>query len=341
MRYTQDRDSSAELLRLVLQKMSGQPAAFSPFNYTLWYEFVVGINPGLTQAINDLLNCGKKLDDATVARLYDEHIARQAREEKELLQREIKDLLNKLAGFTAETNKQASLFGDSLEKYGDSLKSLPDAKALQALIGGMLGDTDKMKGSVQNLNQQLEASRQEVERLHQELQSARGEALKDPLTGVNNRRGFDKHVQEIMEDEVLRGRGVSMLMVDIDHFKKINDTYGHLFGDKVIRALATILTSKVKGQDVVARFGGEEFAVFLPDTQAAGARTLAEQIRLTIQNAKIRRLDTQEQIGGITISIGVSELRPGVSITELVDEADKALYASKTGGRNRTTIFTQ
>jgi diguanylate cyclase len=130
-------------------------------------------------------------------------------------------------------------------------------------------------------------------------------------------------------------------MLDIDHFKKINDTYGHLFGDKVIRAIAETLKSKVRGDDSVARLGGEEFAVMLPETDISGARTVAEHIRQSIEGGKIRRLDTKEQIGGITISIGVAAYTNGVSVVDLLDQADKALYVSKNTGRNKTSVHGQ
>jgi diguanylate cyclase len=126
-------------------------------------------------------------------------------------------------------------------------------------------------------------------------------------------------------------------MLDIDHFKKCNDTYGHLFGDKVIRRVAQVITKNVKGQDLPARIGGEEFAILLPDTPVAGALALAERIRMAVERGRIKRGDGAEAVGNITISLGVAEYAPGETLEAFILRADQALYASKAGGRNRVT----
>jgi diguanylate cyclase len=336
MRYEQDRNASGEILRLLIQKMAAHTAAFNPLTYSVWYEFVTGINPGLSWALSSLLESSNPIDDKAIEKLYHKFIAESNVQEQ---QENLKNLLGKIAGFTAETDKHAHQFGDSLQVYGDTLKQKLDAEKLDILISNMAGDTDKMRGSMQSLQTELEASKAQVEKLHKELQSARVEALIDPLTGILNRRGFEDAARQTFEDQSALVKGVCLLMVDIDHFKKINDTYGHLFGDKIIRAIAETLKSKVRGQDSVARMGGEEFAVLLTETDVAGARVVAENIRQSIERGKVRRLDSQDHISGITISVGVSTYSKGKSIVDMLDQADKALYKSKQQGRNRTTEF--
>ncbi len=339
MKYEQDRNASGEILRLLIQKMAGHPAAFTPLNYAVWYEFSTGINPALSEAMDKLLDSGDKLDDDTIEKLYIKYVSECNMDAERVLREDIQQLLEKLAGVNAETDKQAHQFGSSLQAYGDTLKQNLDAPKLIALISNMSGDTDKMRGSMQNLQSELANSKQQVEKLHKELQSARGEALIDPLTGILNRRGFEARAKQTFADQATPSKGTCLLMFDIDHFKKINDTYGHLFGDKVIRGIAETLKSKVRGQDSVARLGGEEFAVLLAETDTSGAHVVAEQIRQTIEKCKIHRLDTQEKIGGITISIGIASYTSGVSLVDLLDQADKALYISKGQGRNRTTVY--
>ncbi|HXU92509.1 MAG TPA: GGDEF domain-containing protein [Gallionella sp.] len=321
--------------------MASHPAAFTPPNYAVWYEHLTGINPALSEAMNNRLNSDARLDDEAVEKLYAQYVSESGADVQQVLRKDIKQLLTQLAGFTAETDRQALHFGSSLQTYGDALKGNLDPEELDSLINNMAGDTDKMRNSVQQLQAQLEASKQQVEKLNQELESARGEALTDPLTGVLNRRGFETRTQLIFADEAALSKGLCLLMIDIDHFKKINDTYGHLFGDKVIGAVANTLKSKVKGQDAIARLGGEEFAVLLPETNLSGAHVVAEQIRQAIENGKIRRLDTNDQIGGITISVGIAAHAKGGGLVELMNRADKALYVSKQSGRNRATVFGQ
>jgi diguanylate cyclase len=341
MKYEQDRNASGEILRLIIHKMREHPAAFTPLNYAVWYEFTTGINPALSEAMGKLLDGGDKLDDDIIEKLYIKYVSECNMDVQRVLREDIQQLLGKVAGFTEVTDQQAHQFGNSLQTYGDTLKQNPDASMLGALINDMSGDTDKMRDSMQNLQSELEASKQQVEQLHQELQSARGEALTDPLTSILNRRGFETRAMQTFADQETLDKGLCILMFDIDHFKKINDTYGHLFGDKVIRAVAATLKSKVRGEDSVARLGGEEFAVMLPETDIAGARVVAEHVRQSIERGKIRRLDTQEQIGGITLSVGIAAYTSGTSVTNLLDQADKALYISKKTGRNKTTVYGQ
>ena len=339
MKYEHDRHASEEILRLLIQKMAEHPAAFTPQNYAVWYEYVTGINPALSETITRQLDNGERLDDATIERLYLKYVSECNMDVEWALREDIRHLLRKLAESTKETDDHAHRFDTSLHAYGDTLKQNPDPARLVDLIKNMADDTSRMIGSMQDLQSELAASRQKVEKLHLELQSARGEALIDQLTGILNRRGFENSAKIALSNQAALGSSICLLMVDIDHFKTINDTYGHLFGDKVIRAVANTLKSKVRGQDSVGRMGGEEFALLLAETDISGACTVAENMRKTVEGCQIHRVDAQEKIGGITISIGVAEYASGDGLLELLGHADKALYVSKKQGRNRTTVY--
>ncbi len=339
MKYSQDQNASGEILRLIIQKMAGHPAAFTPLNYAVWYEYVTGINLALSEAMTDSLDRGDKLDDAAIEKLYVNHVLECNSALDRVLRQDIQQLFGNLAGATEETDKQIHQFGNNLQEYGVKLTQTLDVPKLTALTNDMVGDTGKMQDSMQSLKSELLSSRQQVERLHQDLQAARGEALIDPLTGIPNRRGFEAKAKKILAELAAPDKGACMLMLDIDYFKKINDTYGHLFGDKVICGIAKTLKSKVRGQDSVARLGGEEFGILLSETDTSGALVVAEQIRQSIERSKIQRANSREPIGGITISIGVAAHAKGDSLEDLLDRADKALYTSKGQGRNRTTLY--
>ena len=167
----------------------------------------------------------------------------------------------------------------------------------------------------------------------------REEAQSDALTGLGNRRSFDKAL-EVCIGNVADTKPLSLMIADIDHFKQINDTFGHVFGDAVLRGIAQVLKANIKGQDAAARYGGEEFVILLPDTPIVGAHAVAEKIRSTIANGRIRRTNGEAAVGGITISLGVATYCAGETAGEFISRADKALYLSKTDGRNRVTLAT-
>jgi diguanylate cyclase len=341
MRYTQDREASGEILRLAIQKMAGHPATLTPLTYAVWYEFTAGINPALSQELGSYLNEGKKIDDTAIENLYAEFIADRNMNVQRALQKDFQNLLNNFTGFTEETDKQVHYFENSLQAHSESLNQSLDALQIDSLISNMANDATKMSASIQNLQSELKTSKQQVEHLHRELEYTRKETTIDPLTGILNRRGFEEKVKDIFTDKTSTDKGLCLLMADIDNFKKVNDDYGHLFGDSVLRATAEVLKSKIKGMDSVARWGGEEFVVLLPETSVQGARSVAEHIRQSMEKSSIRRLGTNEHIRGITISIGVAEYKKGISVVNLLDQADKALYISKKTGRNKTTVHGQ
>jgi diguanylate cyclase (GGDEF)-like protein len=201
--------------------------------------------------------------------------------------------------------------------------------------------TDQPKDELDHLRNNLVDIALTIGRLLSELEEKNRElqelAYYDPLTGLPNRRFFFEHASLIFEEVKRYEKPLSLLVIDIDHFKKINDTYGHDVGDLVLKTFADVLRGTVRKSDICARFGGEEFVVLLPNTDLKGARVLAERIRATVAKNPVEH-------GSIvivfTVSIGISQYRKGMqNIDELIKEADIALYRAKEGGRNRVEVF--
>jgi diguanylate cyclase (GGDEF)-like protein/PAS domain S-box-containing protein len=176
----------------------------------------------------------------------------------------------------------------------------------------------------------LEHSQQEITRQNKELHVL---ATRDPLTGLLNRRSFFQNFEMLFAGAGRLGGGLSCIVVDIDHFKRVNDNYGHSVGDRVITMLANVLTECSRPNDIVGRFGGEEFCIVLPGVEIYAAAGIAHRMRRVVQGTVIKEFNGQP---GITISIGVSDLSQGAKdIGELFDQADKALYVAKETGRNK------
>jgi diguanylate cyclase len=337
LRYSQDKEKSAELLRLVLPLMARQSAAFHPLSYALWYEHVCGINPTLTQVLEKKLAGNAPLTDDDVYRLHAQHIVARDVDVLERLQEQLRALLVETARTAATAGAEAGQFGSALEQHKAQLEGADTNDSVGRVIEELIHETVRIQSATQLLTQRLEASAEEVNALNDRLERAQQEALHDALTGLKNRRGLERAV----EDAASSGAGLAgaaLLVADIDHFKKINDTYGHLLGDKVLRAVAQVLHANIKGKDTSARIGGEEFAALLPGTTLDGARALAEQIRTAVSRGRIHRGEKDENIGGVTLSIGVAVAAPTESLEQLIARADAALYEAKRTGRNRVCL---
>lgn len=184
----------------------------------------------------------------------------------------------------------------------------------------------------------LEASREKVEQQNVELVRL---AERDSLTGCLNRRAFFSSAEPLLGKLRHEARNMSCIMADIDYFKRVNDTYGHLIGDQVIVAVARAMTQLMRGGDLLCRYGGEEFCIMLPGASEEAAEEVAERLRQEIERQVGASIRTVEDLR-ITCSFGVASLRSGAdSLPELIELADFALYASKRGGRNRVTLWTE
>jgi diguanylate cyclase len=334
MRYRETRERAAEILRLALPLMARQNAALHPFSYALWYEHCAGLNPALSRVLEARLASDSPLNEEEVWRLYAQHIAARDVEAFERLQQDLRKILTDTAASTEAADERTHEIDKAFVGRAEQLVAPVDAEALRITVTDLLGDTGKMRAVTAELCAKLKASTNEVNVLTENLQRAQSEALLDALTGLKNRRGFERAMEEL-QSEPAGLEGAALLIADIDHFKAINDTHGHLLGDKVLRAIAQVLRSNIKGRDVAARLGGEEFAILLPGTSAAGAAALAKQICASVARGRIHHGDVRGPIGQVTLSVGVAVASKSETLEGLMERADRAMYAAKRAGRNR------
>jgi diguanylate cyclase len=205
---------------------------------------------------------------------------------------------------------------------------------LRALVNGLLAATREMEQRTRSLEGELQKSGEQVKELRSKLDNVRKESLTDPLTNIANRKAFDDAVRQAVEHMAEAPEAVTLLLCDIDHFKKFNDSWGHQTGDQVLRLVASCLAENVKGRDTAARYGGEEFAVLLRGTGLDAALKVAEQIRQTVETKKLVKKSTGDVLGTISISIGVAQFAPGEAAEAVLARADACLYGAKQSGRN-------
>jgi diguanylate cyclase len=338
MRYTEDRDQSAELLRLALPLMARQSAALHPISYTLWYEHVAGINAPLSAVLEASLQESLPLGEDDVYDLHARYIVARDMEVLERLQSKLRDVLEEAAQTAATTLEDSGQFSAALRETSSRLNGPLDLESVHAIIAELARETTRMQSATEAVRERLESRAREVELLTRQLEQAQNEALLDPLTGLKNRRGFERAVKELALSGQEPCRGAALLLADIDHFKEINDKHGHLLGDKILRAIGQTLQSNIKGRDVAGRLGGDEFAILLQQTPASGARALAEQIRAAVAAGRIRRTDGKDLPGSVALSVGVAIGGNGDNLESMLARADAALYVAKRNGRNQVAV---
>ena len=305
-----------------------------PHFYELLYVYSTGVNPELNARINAILVNGEPSVEMA-ERLYAEFLSSQ-------------DASERLTGVSARMSNRIEAMHDAIDTAmatanaysatlqtanGDLATEMP-AVRLKQMATSLLTETRRMQSSNMALERTLEASRAEIATLQRDLDDVRREALLDPLTKVHNRKAFDDGLLRAVAQAAESGKPLCLMLIDIDHFKRFNDTWGHQTGDQVLRLVAMTVKSNIKGRDIAARYGGEEFAAILPDTDLAGALHVADNIRRAIQAKELLKRSTNEKLGRVTASFGVAMLRPSDGPSTLIERADRCLYAAKRAGRN-------
>ncbi|WP_404403832.1 GGDEF domain-containing protein [Pelagibacterium halotolerans] len=307
-----------------------------PVYYELFYTYTTGANAELNARINQLFTQNSTLTAEDASALCEQFLDINNMDEKlramsKAMSRKISDI-NEAIEFAMAT---ANSYSGSLQQASGDLESGIDDDALKMLSSRLLKETRRMQDMNRRLEAQLENSRDDISLLQRDLDEVRRESMLDPLTKIPNRKCFDEQLELELESAERNGKRLCLLLLDIDRFKAFNDTYGHLTGDQVLRLVAQVLKANLKGRDMPARFGGEEFVAVLPETELNGAITIANTIRSAVQSKELLKRSTNEKLGRITLSVGVAQWRPAEKPAQLIERADKCLYAAKSGGRNQ------
>jgi diguanylate cyclase len=311
-----------------------QPA--TPRNYEIWYTYATGYSPSLNQTVNETLARSGTLADADLEQIYANFISPTRLTDKiDTVGARVMDEINQVMAMMDAASGSASNYSESLADVSSRLSSTKDRDGIRAIVESLVQTATEMKKDNHKLEQRLSQSKQEINQLQENLEVVRNESLTDPLTGLANRKYFDMSLAEALEATAERSEPLSLVMTDIDHFKSFNDTWGHLTGDQVLRLVAMSVKQNVKGQDIAARYGGEEFALVLPNTVLRSAITVADHIRRAVMSKELMKRSTGQNLGRVTISLGVATARKGDTMQSLIARADACLYAAKRNGRNR------
>jgi diguanylate cyclase len=336
--YTQNKYESEEILGKIIAAFDKHKITPNPMNFLVWYEYFLGSDPKLVAVLDNALQNRDGYTNTLGVRMYEEFLKEQQASTSDL-ERAFRRLLERMVSKLLDWTKSMDSHTQELDLYVSQLADRHDidTETLRNLTGNVLSTTRSIVASQTEMQQDLIAATSQITRLQKELEEARAEAMTDMLTKVANRRWFEQDLELAMQ-ATTENNQLAVILMDIDFFKKFNDNYGHLIGDAVLRFISNILKKNVEPSQLVARIGGEEFAVLVPNATVEEAFLLAENLRNKVATSHLKRKDTGETIGNINISLGIASYRVGEDWDTLYQRADAALYESKSNGRNRTTL---
>jgi diguanylate cyclase len=304
-----------------------------PSFYRLLYDYVSGVGGLMSNRVGDILEEGEAVGD----KLYAEFVAPY--ENNEAIDRAIARITSRLKTLElliGESTVAAERHAMSLRRASAEFASAElDPMLLRDWIVRLEAANRTLRRTNGKLEEELKDAALELEATRSELEDSRESSKRDALTGLANRAGLDFAFRRLIETMGSHGTSLSCAVVDIDHFKALNDTYGHPVGDEVLRIATRALLASVRPADIVGRSGGDEFIVVLPGADLSAAHSIGDNIRAAIASSDVQMALGQDTLGGITASVGVAQYRPGDTAKALIDRADRCLYRAKQNGRNR------
>ncbi len=331
-----DFDEAARLAAKAMDHAHRHRSPPRPRAYEVWYTYVAGEDAALRARVDSELIKANEVDLDTIEQIYEEHF----------LQKRLSKGMTRIGDeLDAGLRDTISVVGDSMGSNQHFLALLRQAQAKIAKVSRNhdakrvvmelleLGQTHAAQTEV--VNTELTKARTQVLELQRELLRLRDSAYLDHLTQIPNRR----HMDEVLEREIslasANGLPLSFALGDLDHFKEVNDSYGHAVGDAVLKHFAGLIKNNIKGQDTPARYGGEEFAVIFPKTSVFGAGHVTDKIRGLFHDTDFILSRDRSSIGRVSVSFGVTQLLSGDTMADLIHRADGLLYRAKKLGRSR------
>ncbi len=333
--YKESFVESTACLKKAVPLMIKYQIPTTPTNYALWYTYVAQTNPQLNAALDSTLAKNGACSPLSSDLLYHEHLASQTERDMDTMKQSLEAMVTELDTSMQDTLNGTGNFQSVLDKSFNKLLKFEDEglsiEETVALVRELVKGANDIRQSTSFFRNQLTDAEKEIAELKQHLEKSRAEAYHDALTGILNRRAFDEELRHLLE----QGNPFCLIILDVDRFKKINDEFGHLFGDQVLKAIARRVEDGCKPPYQGFRIGGEEIAVLLPGTTMAVARQFAESLRRAVEKLIVMDRKTGQRFNSVTASFGVTAYQSGDGYAEIMRRADDQLYHAKDLGRNR------
>jgi diguanylate cyclase len=317
-----------------MRSMSEHSVPATPGNFSVWFDYAMGTSPTLRRTIDILVGNKRKFDSSINRELYATFIGPQPdagapADFPEQLQNLISSAREFLATAISDNRTQIEALGEVSSQVQTNSDPRP-------IIEKLVAELTKANTRASTLETNFLATTQELDKIRDSLKAAEQRSNTDALTGLANRRSVDEFFRSAQIVAMEKGEPLSVLLIDIDHFKQFNDTYGHQVGDQVLRLVAEVLEDNVREGDLAARYGGEELIAVLPGADLEVCTGVAERIRRRISEARLTRRTTGMEIASVTVSVGVAQFRMAESAEAMLERCDRGLYQAKRSGRNRT-----
>ena len=327
--------STMAIAQAALGQIAVHGQAADPKSYELWYKFATGDSGLLNAAVNSRLGRNGTLSAKDIDEIYHTHISStDASVKVDKLGARVADEIEQVMATIDVAEDSASHYSSKLTNASARLGTVKDRESLRAIVQSLVLAAKAAETSNLKLQDQLQAMWDEVGQLRKDLDTIRTESLTDALTSLGNPKFFNVALEKSVAEAHAKTAPLSLLLVDVDHFKTINDTFGHIVGDRVLRFVANTLKGTLTGNDIAVRYGGQELAVIMPRTPLRAAVEVADQLRLAVMKGELVRRSTGEKQTRVTISIGVAALHSRTTPQALIEAADVCLHAAKRSGRN-------
>lgn len=340
MQYNHKHEKAKAYAEQALARIFAEKLPANPTIFTLWYQYYSQHNAELVRAIDLMVDAKYPITEERCYELYRRLLSEEYRSEDVLTKAEdlVSESVTNMNVAASAVKQKTDDYSLEIQRSVSDIDTANSTEVVREVAQTVLVKAKRMVAENKELETQLVQSAQVMQQLRDEMELVRREAMVDSLTGIANRKLFDDEILRMVIEAHNENKPLSLLMLDIDHFKTFNDTYGHQVGDQVLKLVARTLKDGVKGRDLPARYGGEEFAVLLPETLASAADIVANALRKTVSEKEIINRTTGERLGRITLSIGAAQLMRNEKPSSLIERADYALYIAKHQGRNRVVV---
>lgn len=336
MQYNHSPEIAKTYAERALARIEQEGLPCNPMVFEVLYVYYSAHHHDIVRSIEAMIQNKEALTEARIADLYN-RLLNEARLSEEALSKAeglVAETMTNVSEAASAVKHKTDDYALDLQKSAAKMSEANSPEALRAVATGIMSKAQLMVSENKQLEAQLMQSAHVMNQLREEIETIRRESMIDAMTGIANRKQFDSTVQRMVLSAHQDKKPLSLLMVDIDHFKNFNDTFGHQVGDQVLKLVARALKEGVKGRDLPARYGGEEFVVVLPETELKAAEIVANALRRAVAEKDIINRTTGDRLGKITLSIGAAELRRGEKPASIIERADTALYSAKGSGRN-------